>query len=73
MGPPKKRGAGRQASSPKRTPLFLSSAECQTDVWAHWQQHALWMLAAYSRTGDFKHLLAFVRHFHAMREKSLLR
>lgn len=38
---------------------------------AIWQRHAIWMLAVYSRTGDFKHLLAFARHVHGMRQRGL--
>jgi hypothetical protein len=70
MSPPEKRGASRQAGSLNPTPRFLM-AVCQSDAWAGWRTHALWMLAAYSRTGDFKHLLAFGRHFHAMRQRNL--
>ena len=44
---------------------------CQSLVWTAWQKHAFWMLASYSRTGNFKHLEAFARHFHAMRQVSL--
>jgi hypothetical protein len=65
--PPKKRGAHLRSSN--STPRFLSTAACQSSVWVGWQEHALWMLAAYSRTGNFKHLLAFATQVHGMRER----
>ncbi len=67
----KKRGAGLAAGSPNPIPRFSMAAKSTSPVWAAWQRHALWMLASYSRTGDFRHLEAFVRHFHAMRQRSL--
>jgi hypothetical protein len=36
-------------------------------VWAVWQREAERLFAGYWRTGDLKHLCAFVRHVHAMR------
>jgi len=67
-GPPEKGEARGKAGFPE-PPRFLSMASCQSSVWAGWQKHALWILAGYSRTGDFKHLLAFVRQVRAMRER----
>jgi hypothetical protein len=60
-----------QPRSPE-PPRFSSLTSCQS-VRGIWEKHALWMLAAYARTGDFKHLLAFVRQVHAMRQRSLQR
>jgi hypothetical protein len=36
-------------------------------VWAVWRREAERLFADYWRTGDLKHLCAFVRHIHAMR------
>ena len=69
-----KRAGDLAATSPNCFELADHSAivcSAQTSVWVGWQQHALWMLAAYSRTGDFKHLLAFARHVHGMRQRRL--
>jgi hypothetical protein len=75
MKPPKRSAPGREIDyrSPipaqacfsgwKRVPRPL--------ILARWQKHALWMLASYSRTDNFKHLEAFARHFHAMRQRDL--
>jgi hypothetical protein len=48
-----------------------SLAKINGAVWGGWQQHALWMLAAYLQTGNFKHLLAFITQVHAMLQRSL--
>ena len=40
-------------------------------ILTRWQEHALWMLASYSRTGNFKHLSAFARQVHGMRQERL--
>jgi hypothetical protein len=36
-------------------------------VWAAWQREAARLFGEYWRTGNQKHLRAFVRHVHAMR------
>ena len=67
-----KRAGDLAATSPETfdladdTPLM-----CGAQTWVRWQQHALWMLASYSRTNNFKHLLAFARQVHGMRQRSL--
>jgi hypothetical protein len=68
-GPPRKRGAHLEARSSNPTPRFQLVRDCQSLVWAAWQRHALWLLANYSRTGNFKYLLAFARQVHGMRHR----
>jgi hypothetical protein len=36
-------------------------------IWGVWRREAERLFADYWRTGDLKHLCAFVRHIHAMR------
>jgi hypothetical protein len=67
-----KRAGDLAATSPNCFELADHSAiVCSAQTWTALQEHALWMLASYSRTGNFKHLLAFARQVHGMRQRSL--
>lgn len=70
MSPPKKVAGelttktGHKLTQAEYRALDLLQART---VWAVWRREAERLFADYWRTGDLKHLRAFVRHIHAMR------
>ena len=62
-------------TSPKEKPLLggeglgrrIRTAYIAQTIWQAWQREAARLLTLYWHTGNQKHLLAFYRHFVAMR------
>jgi hypothetical protein len=66
IGPPKKRGGSVNAALNKLTSTRILSPRAAT-IKAIWQREAVRLFREYWRSGNPKHLVAFVVHITAMR------